>query len=279
LCRAKRRKAEFEKNRDPDITQVPMEYRHVPSPSDGSNRIYGSSSGYTPLGHNSSPSNGSMFMPSPSTFITHASDQQSLAQESLLHSIAMAPSLGPQGPFVAPQPQGSVSPFIAQQPSAATHDRKRSEVSSGSFSNEIPSRTALNPPAYSEAPGDRGDFSSEHPDQLSTVGSSSFVTTPSSSAQQSRHEKSASATSMTSSGTHLTPPPSNLGYWNQPGSTSFSGAGDLLNMTDTPATNVPTPSYTAPPPGTIMSVTRSEKQRPPAPAADTTQTDGANVDG
>jgi hypothetical protein len=223
-----------------------------------------------------------MYLPSPSTFVTHIpSDQQSLAQESLLHSIAMTHSPGPQGPssvFVAPQAQGTVSPFIGQQTTGA-HSKKMSEASQGSATmNEFSGRTPLNPPAYSEAPGDRGDFSSQHPDQMSTVGSSSFVTTPSSSAQPTRHEKSSSATSMTSAGSHLTPS-SNLGYWNQPGSTSFSGAADMLNNNDTPSTSTLTPSYTAPPPGTMMSVTRSEKQRPPPPAADTAQTDGNDVDG
>ncbi|KAF7785194.1 hypothetical protein Agabi119p4_1359 [Agaricus bisporus var. burnettii] len=276
LCRARRRKAETEKTRDPDVMHHPVVYQHGHNPSDISYRNYGSNSGYTPLGHVSSPSNGSTFLQSPSTFLTHTSDRNSLAQESLLHSLGVAPSPPPQAAsraLVSPQPQGSVSPFTGQPTSnpASGHDRKRSEVSQEMGSTEVPGRTQLNPPAYSETAGDRGDFSSQHPDQVSILGSSSIITTPSSIAQQTHHEKNASGSSMLSAGSHLTHPP-NLGYWNQPqGSTSFSGAADMLNSSDT-APNVPTPSYVAPPGGVNMSVTRSEKQRP-ATATDTAPTE------
>lgn len=283
LCRAKRRKAELEKTRDPDVMHHPVIYQHGHNPSDVSHRMYGSNSGYTPLGHASSPSNGSTFLQSPSTFLTHGSDRNSLAQESLLHSLGVAPSPPPQGPsrvYIPPQPQGSVSPFtgLPSSTQASGHDRKRSEVSQEMGSSgltEVPGHTPLNPPAYSETAGDRGDFSSQHPDQVSTVGSSSIITTPSSSAQPTRHEKNTSGSSMFSAGSHLTHPP-NLGHWNQLGSTSLSGAADLLNSNDT-TPNAPTPSYAAPPGGVNMSVTRSEKQRPTT-ATDTAPTEGNSDD-
>jgi hypothetical protein len=259
-----------------------MEYHHPRSPSGGLNRFIRSNSGYTPLGHFSSPSNGSLSLPEPSTFVTHVSDQQSLAQESLPYSRAMSPSPGPQAQgssilCATPPPQGTVSPFIRQHPtpSAATHRKKISEASEGSsIMNESPPQRVFNPPAYSEAPGERGDFSSLHDggDQVTMIGSSSIVTTPSSTVRPTRHERNVSSTSITSAGSHQTEP-SNMGYWSQPGLTSFSMAGGLLNNNDSL-----TRTISPPPTRNIMSVTRSERQRSAAHAADAAQTDRTHMD-
>ncbi|KAF5355723.1 hypothetical protein D9756_004395 [Leucocoprinus leucothites] len=267
-CRSRRRKGQ-QLRQGPHMSQGPVDH-HARSPSDFSAKSFGSALPYNPLGHASLPSSGydSRILNSPTTFRTHNTSRGSLVHESLAASVSYAgtppPQQGnPNQPNVIMTSHGVVIPFTLDRPTSSQetrsgHEKKRSEASTGGVSSTTtPHRGPMNPPAYSAAPHDHGDFSSQVPDQASTYdGSASIFTTPSDNPSRPHHERGLSSGTIGSNLSTTTG-----GLWTHAGSASLSGAADLIsqmNHGSAPGPSGETPTYSGP--STNMVVPRDEKR-------------------
>ncbi|KAJ3574664.1 hypothetical protein NP233_g1613 [Leucocoprinus birnbaumii] len=264
-CRSQKRNPQSIQEAPP-MAQSPIDY-HVRNPSDFSART---GLVYSPFGHTSSPSDSSTarLLNSPTTFHTHNSSRHSFAGDSLMLSYAGTPP--PQQVVSMPSNvvtfNGAVVPFTLERPASRNsplsgHDRKRSEASTEAAAATLSNRSPMNPPAYSEAPGNRADFSSQAGDQASVyAGSSSIVTTPPNNPFRRLHEKSPSVATVNSQRSNE----SSNGVQTHGASTSFGGAAELISHTNNPETSGAIPAYTGPGPNAV--VPRDEKRRRPTVA-------------
>ncbi|KAF9449323.1 hypothetical protein P691DRAFT_812700 [Macrolepiota fuliginosa MF-IS2] len=268
-CRSQRRRAQ--RNHLSQVTQVPLDQHHMRSPSDMSAKTFGSGFPYTSLQHTAPTSSGSISRPvhSPTTFHTHNPSIGSMTHESLLalgstgYPVTPPPASMQALPNVYHTPQGAVSPFTLEHSNenASSHDRKRSDSSThagdASGSSAAQGRSPMNPPAYSEAPHGHGDFSSQAPDQASTYGSASIVTTPTSTPHRRPHEKSPSVGSGGSESSATS-----AGYWTHTQSASLSGVLSQMGSVNLPGPSAAIPpGYAGPGPSTTAQP-RDEKRRP-----------------
>ncbi|KAJ3574663.1 hypothetical protein NP233_g1612 [Leucocoprinus birnbaumii] len=266
-CRNQKRKTQTVQ-RAPPMAQAPTD--HARSPSDFSAKSFGSSGlPFNSFGPAPSPSNSdSRLLSSPTTFRTHNTSRGSLPQESLM-GLSYAGTPPPQQgnlnhPNIIMTAQGPVSPFTLERPSSSEdtrsgHDRKRSEASANSIST-TPPRGPMNPPAYSEAPGGHGDFSSQAPDQASTYGGSTsiYTTPPTEDNSRPHHERGVSSSTTRSDASSI----SSGGLWTHAGSASLSGAADLISRMGSVSGPGPSgdsiPTYSGP--GPNVHVPRDEKR-------------------
>jgi hypothetical protein len=275
-CRHRRRS---QKGEQPQAMVAQGPDHHIRSPSDLSAKTFATSFGYSPLGNRSSPSDGSLnrLLSSAGTFRTHNSSNPSFAQGSLMQTMSLAVTPPPQQGGATDQPNsirtsnGVVSPFTLERPTSSPdtqtggHAKKRSDVSAhaGDAGGSPPGgRSArMNPPAYSEALQEPGDFSSQAPDQGSTYGSTSIITTPMSNHSRRLHEKTPSAGTLSSN--HSNSSTTSAGYWTHGQSASLSGAADIISQMATAGSSAPAstaPGYTGS--GPNMTVTRDENRQP-----------------